>query len=111
MLAGFRSRWMTPFSCAASRASATCRATANASTSGSGPDLNKAMANDAAGTEGTPARMVLACHHQPGQSHAANRATTFTLHALGSLVAEYDRLVEFVVAGGGSVSSPSVEDQ
>ena len=34
MLAGFRSRWMMPFSCAASSASAICRAMASASVGG-----------------------------------------------------------------------------
>ena len=34
MLAGFRSRWTMPFSCAASRASAICRAIASASAMG-----------------------------------------------------------------------------
>ena len=37
MLAGFRSRWMTPCSCAASRASAICLAMGNASSTGIGP--------------------------------------------------------------------------
>ena len=37
MLAGFRSRWMMPCSCAASRPSAICRAMGRASSSGSGP--------------------------------------------------------------------------
>ena len=37
MLAGFRSRWMTPRSCAASSASAICRAMASASSIGIGP--------------------------------------------------------------------------
>ena len=37
MFAGFRSRWTIPFSCAASSASAICRAIASASSSGIGP--------------------------------------------------------------------------
>ena len=37
MFAGFRSRWMMPCSCAASSASAICRAIGNASSSGIGP--------------------------------------------------------------------------
>ena len=37
MFAGFRSRWTIPFSCAASSASAICRAMVSASASGSGP--------------------------------------------------------------------------
>ena len=37
MLAGFRSRWMMPFSCAASSASAIWRAIGSASSSGNGP--------------------------------------------------------------------------
>ena len=37
MLAGFRSRWMMPCSCAASSASAICRAIGSASSSGIGP--------------------------------------------------------------------------
>ena len=37
MLAGFRSRWTTPASCAASRASAICRATSSASSIGRAP--------------------------------------------------------------------------
>ena len=37
MLAGFRSRWMMPCSCAASSASAICCAIGSASSSGSGP--------------------------------------------------------------------------
>ena len=37
MFAGFRSRWTMPFSCAASSASAICRAIARASAIGSGP--------------------------------------------------------------------------
>ena len=37
MLAGFRSRWMMPCSCAASRASAICLAIGSASSSGIGP--------------------------------------------------------------------------
>ena len=36
MLAGFRSRWMMPWSCAASSASAICRAIGSASSSGIG---------------------------------------------------------------------------
>ena len=36
-LAGFRSRWMKPSSCAASSASAICRAMGSASASGIGP--------------------------------------------------------------------------
>src|SRR2546427_12520932 len=36
MLAGFRSRWMIPFSCAASSASAICRAMGSASASADG---------------------------------------------------------------------------
>jgi hypothetical protein len=36
MLAGFRSRWMMPCSCAAASASAICRATDSASSSGIG---------------------------------------------------------------------------
>ena len=41
MLAGFRSRWMMPFLCAASSASAICRAIVRASAIGS-PDLSRA---------------------------------------------------------------------
>ena len=37
IFAGFRSRWMMPCSCAASRASAICRAIGSASSSGIGP--------------------------------------------------------------------------
>ena len=37
MFAGFRSRWMMPFSCAASSASVICLATGSASSSGIGP--------------------------------------------------------------------------
>ena len=37
MLAGFKSRWMTPASCAASRASAICLAMGSASSIGSAP--------------------------------------------------------------------------
>ena len=54
MLAGFRSRWMIPCSCAASSASAICRAIGSASSSGIG------AARD-------PLRQVLALdqlHHQ-----------------------------------------------
>ena len=40
-LAGLRSRWMTPLSCAASSASAICRAMPSASTSGIGPRLRR----------------------------------------------------------------------
>ena len=39
MFAGFRSRWMIPWSCAASSASAICRAMASASSSGIAPAL------------------------------------------------------------------------
>ena len=37
MFAGFRSRWMTPFSCATSSASAICDAMRSESATGSGP--------------------------------------------------------------------------
>ena len=41
MLAGLRSRWMTPFSCAASRASAICRASFRDSSTGMAPRFSR----------------------------------------------------------------------
>ena len=41
MLPGFRSRWTMPFSCAPSRASATCFAMAIASSTGIGPRFSR----------------------------------------------------------------------
>ena len=60
--AGLRSRWTIPFSCAASRASAICRAMARASSSGSGPalqPLGEVLALDELHDEGADAARLL----------------------------------------------------
>ncbi len=55
-LAGFRSRWTTPFSCAASSASAIWRATSSDSSTGSGPDAIRSASVSPSTSSSTSAR-------------------------------------------------------
>ena len=60
MLAGFRSRWTIPFSCAASSASAICRAMASASAIGSGPRSSRSASVGPSTSSRTSARHAVA---------------------------------------------------